>query len=746
LISAQEYFLLENRSRDADSNGVTITYSLGGNIYQRTWYRDTANFNAYDIDSLYGTIIDVDEFDWSLPGGVNSRTNEWFNGGALVWHIDENVIEANLFKNEVNANPEHRGVDLEEADGSQDIGQSYEFLSPGAGSEDGTALDFWYAGNSAPVRNKKNFFTPTTFPNSNSYAGANSHIYIKDFSPRKSRMTVKIQVGDAQVKMLNLFPKFVNRSFGRRSITVSDVNNDNIPDIVITTDDCDLPKRFDGDPGCGESNIFGWQLNGTSILPNGYISGFLGKSSTFTYGKIATADLDLNTYPDFVIGGTVLWDEAVEPPETGYSIIESSIRAWQFTDSNSDNVVDPLYDIILRKYLLTSPVISDNEIAFGTTNGTVYILNKNGDNVDSVRLSINDSSNVLSLAVWEKSDTYVAASKQGTIGLIKRGQVLKINQLSEGTVVPLAVGSISSTIGKCMASVTSSGYLYLLNGELNNLSGFPIQTSGEILNSPAIADINADGQRDIIVFSGNKIWAINAAGAVLDNFPITVSTNKTILTSPIVADIDADGDVDIVAVTQEGLVVAYDRNGEMANGFPLQAGKNGGSTPAVFPISDGLGGRIGLAVAGDDGYVYAWKTGLLPEYFPPSVRWYNPWPQYMHDAQNTGLVEDAVTPRPRSNEFLPTSLAYNWPNPVGAEHNFKTHIRYFLSENASVEIKILDLAGDLVTTLNTQGIGGLDNEIEWDVSNIESGIYFAHIEANGATKSGVAIIKIAVVK
>ncbi|MBI3189750.1 MAG: hypothetical protein HYZ33_03785, partial [Ignavibacteriales bacterium] len=74
LITAKEYFLVENRNRDADTNGVTITYSLGRNTYQRTWYRDTANFNAYDIDSLYGTIIDVDEFDWSLPGGVNSKT------------------------------------------------------------------------------------------------------------------------------------------------------------------------------------------------------------------------------------------------------------------------------------------------------------------------------------------------------------------------------------------------------------------------------------------------------------------------------------------------------------------------------------------------------------------------------------------------------------------------------------------------------------------------------------------------
>jgi len=262
-------------------------------------------------------------------------------------------------------------------------------------------------------------------------------------------------------------------------------------------------------------------------------------------------------------------------------------------------------------------------------------------------------------------------------------------------------------------------------------------------------DIDGDGQRDIIVFSGNKIWAINAAGAVLDNFPITVNTEKTILTSPIVADLDGNGTVDIVAVTQEGLVVAYDKTGKMVRGFPLLTGPNGGSTPAAFTFTvspRGVAG-IGLAVASDDGHVYAWQTGTLGPLPTDGIPdWNAPWPQYMHDAQNTGLVEDVLTYQPISSNFFPSSRAYNWPNPVGAEQNYKTYIRYYVRENAKVTIKIFDMAGDLVAELPGPGIGGFDNEVEWDVSNIQSGVYFGHIDAQGTSGSGSTVIKIAVIK
>ena len=96
------------------------------------------------------------------------------------------------------------------------------------------------------------------------------------------------------------------------------------------------------------------------------------------------------------------------------------------------------------------------------------------------------------------------------------------------------------------------------------------------------------------------------------------------------------------------------------------------------------------------------------------------------------------------SEFFPKNKAYNYPNPV---YDNQTFIRYFVSEDSNVEIKIFDLAGDLVDELTDTAIGNFDNETVWNVSDIQSGVYFANLEVTG--KSGNTdskIIKIVIIK
>jgi hypothetical protein len=86
---------------------------------------------------------------------------------------------------------------------------------------------------------------------------------------------------------------------------------------------------------------------------------------------------------------------------------------------------------------------------------------------------------------------------------------------------------------------------------------------------------------------------------------------------------------------------------------------------------------------------------------------------------------------------------YNWPNPV---YGSTTNIRYYTSENAAISVLIFDLAGQKITELKAQAKGGLDGDLTWDVSGIQSGVYLARVEAVGGGRTEVAIIKIAVVK
>jgi M6 family metalloprotease-like protein len=98
-----------------------------------------------------------------------------FDGGLALWHIDETVIASRSATNSVNTNETRKGVDLEEAARVQ--------LDSGSGN--GHERNLYYAGNVAD-------FTPTTDPDSDSYTGSGSGIYIEGISDRGAIMYATI--------------------------------------------------------------------------------------------------------------------------------------------------------------------------------------------------------------------------------------------------------------------------------------------------------------------------------------------------------------------------------------------------------------------------------------------------------------------------------------------------------------------------------------------------------------------------
>jgi len=132
-IAPQEYWLVEYRQQDPDGNRIfSFPGDLNGNNIP----------DYYDADSAYG---DGTPTSWFDPA---TDQREWLDGGEFdffmsenqarapgvkgagsglyVWHVDESVIraaagaEGNLY----NADPAHKSVDLEEADGIQDLDTS----------------------------------------------------------------------------------------------------------------------------------------------------------------------------------------------------------------------------------------------------------------------------------------------------------------------------------------------------------------------------------------------------------------------------------------------------------------------------------------------------------------------------------------------------------------------------------------------------------------------------------------------
>ena len=732
-IGPGEYFLVENRNRDPRRNGQTVTAVFNGATTTRTFPRDTTGFNAFDVSALAGVVTDAEDFDWSLPGGV-AESGEFFDGGLLVWHVDEEAIARGLAANGVNADPARPGVDLEEADGSQDIGQQYEFLSPGAGSEAGTALDFWYRGNPAPVY--RNTFDATTFPNSASARGAASHVTLDSFSVRGPQMTFTARIGDGALRPVAGFPRRLGEALGKTSLAATPRG------FLLSTAGDSLSvigPVATPPPATVAGKAYAWTTAGTPLLPGGRSDGLIARTAAAPAGPLrfgdgpTLQDLDADGLPELLL------PQAADTPPAGVT----GLRAFSLAGAGADSLAPPLAVTPLAGTPGPAAVAGASLTAVPASGGLVYFVNTQGAVVDS----LSAGAPVAGVTRAEGQNAFLVATTGGRIILTTRraGPGTETPDRSVSLGGPLAFPPVGGLLRRgdtapSYAAVTADGRMHVLRGDLSPVPGFPVAAGAAPATPPAFADVDGDGSRDLVFFSGTTIRALNAAGASLDFFPVTVAGAETLASPPVVADVDGDGSAEIAGVTSGGLVVAYGRSGRMAAGFPLQAGQSRAQAIAVVgPASTLNTWSIALAVASaDDGTVSAWTTAAdLP--VPPAA----PWPQFQGDAAHSGFASGAATGAPSVQEFFPASRAYNWPNPV---YDGKTRIRYYVRDDATVSITIYDFAGDLVAKLSGPGVGGLDNEVEWDASGVQNGVYFARIEAAGQGGSGVAVVKVAVVK
>jgi hypothetical protein len=253
-----------------------------------------------------------------------------------------------------------------------------------------------------------------------------------------------------------------------------------------------------------------------------------------------------------------------------------------------------------------------------------------------------------------------------------------------------------------------------------------------IHSSPVLADLNKDGSQDIIFTADNKVFAVNRFGVLLDNFPFSAPNVNRISSGCSVADLNSDGINDVLFGTVDGRVYAYGADGRVLEGFPLVTGGEIRSTPAII----NSGGFFGVLVYSMDGYLYGYKTPWA--YDSSKVIWANYLRDKYHSNSNYSSSSQSI-----SGPCLPSDKVYNWPNPAYGKY---TSIRYFLNGDVTgISIKIMDLSGELVTTLAGTTNKGFDNEVPWDISNVQSGIYIAVLELSGGC-SETASIKIAVVK
>jgi hypothetical protein len=138
---------------------------------------------------------------------------------------------------------------------------------------------------------------------------------------------------------------------------------------------------------------------------------------------------------------------------------------------------------------------------------------------------------------------------------------------------------------------------------------------GTVISSPAIADLNGDGLREVIVgTSASRVYALSAAGP-LPGWPFLATGFMS--ASPAVGDIVPGGGLEVAMASSNDSVYVLTSGGARAPGWPrpleLTPGNGRVPSPALAPLRKHLGDpSLCVVVAGADGRVVAYdRTGAL---------------------------------------------------------------------------------------------------------------------------------------
>jgi hypothetical protein len=171
-----------------------------------------------------------------------------------------------------------------------------------------------------------------------------------------------------------------------------------------------------------------------------------------------------------------------------------------------------------------------------------------------------------------------------------------------GAPVTSTVSSSAFAGGRSFAVGCEDGKVHVLDTKGRERPGFPLVTRYSVTGAPAFADVDDDGELDLVVASQDfGVYAVDGKGAALAHFP--VRAGYRLYEGVAVADVDGDRRPDLVFASADGMLHAVSGQGQPLPGFPVRAGGRIFSGPAVGDLD--RDGRPDVVVVAADGTVTA---------------------------------------------------------------------------------------------------------------------------------------------
>jgi len=146
----------------------------------------------------------------------------------------------------------------------------------------------------------------------------------------------------------------------------------------------------------------------------------------------------------------------------------------------------------------------------------------------------------------------------------------------------------------CVATLAAA---WAATGNPQYLPGWPATGGSYHGSSPAVADVDGDGRREIAIATWDgKLNLFNAGGQLLAGFPVSTGVRSGERNSPALADLDGDKTLEVIHVSADGRIYAFDKRGTPLAGWPKELAA-GAAGPAIQDFTS-YGGLEIFAAAG----------------------------------------------------------------------------------------------------------------------------------------------------
>jgi hypothetical protein len=715
-VGGDEYFLLENRLQDPNANQLF-------------------DFHDVDNDSLFSFYVDDyanAEFDFFLPGDGNGS-------GLLIWHIDPSVITANFISNTVVADAAHKGVDLEEADGVEDMDGF-----PRSLDSFGSPFDAYRAGNAT-------HFGDDTVPSSRSSYGVPTLVTIDQVSAVDSVMTFRVTF-DGRVPGPN-WPVEIAGPLGPNPAAVGDfAAAPGLETVFADTTGGIWVIAADGSQPLGSPfDRVGPDLATAPAL--GDLDGLPGLELV-----VAAADGRIFAWH----GGTQrseVRDGDQNPGTTG---------VWAVTGRSLAGAVPvllPLAGIGGRGLAGAAVVIGCQPDTTGMgallwcqdngVTGVVHALDLPGDTTAPPVVFPGLNPVVLTTAVTDGRTRFFAVSPLANGGAGSSLEVTPVSGPSRGAVRALIAGDLDGDGAYEAIASDDQGQIWAyrtgvpVQGEptptpFELLAGWPFELGIDIAHDLALADVDQDGRHEILVSAyDGRLYAVNFNGTPQLSFPATVGSPDRVpprlVPSPLAIDLAGGPGAELVFAPGDGRSFAYDGQGRPLAGWPRPGPAAKGTGLVIEDLDQDPKGTLELVVPSDFGertVLIAYDLGVAEG--PGST-----WRAYRGGPERRGVLSDPPAKNPESGPVLSELFVY--PNPVTGD---RANIHFLLGRESQVRVQILDSLGRLVAEpMSSETLPArTDHEVRWDVRDAASGVYLLRLTVAGEGRDVIEIEPFAVTR